>query len=34
MTDEKTPPEFMSALVTEHFALQSSGADLTRQGGG
>jgi len=24
MADEKAPPEFMSALVTEHFVLQST----------
>jgi hypothetical protein len=24
MADEKPPPEFMSALVTEHFVLQST----------
>jgi hypothetical protein len=33
MTDEKTPPEFMSALVTEHFALQSAASSTISESG-
>jgi hypothetical protein len=33
MTDEKTPPEFMSALVTEHFALQSAATSTISESG-
>jgi hypothetical protein len=33
MADEKAPPEFMSALVTEHFALQSSASSTISESG-
>jgi hypothetical protein len=33
MADEKPPPEFMSALVTEHFVLQSISSTTTSEGG-
>jgi hypothetical protein len=33
MADEKAPPEFMSALVTEHFALQSSASSTIGESG-
>jgi hypothetical protein len=33
MADEKTPPEFMSALVTEHFALQSAASSTISESG-
>jgi hypothetical protein len=33
MADEKPPPEFMSALVTEHFVLQGTSSSTTSEGG-
>jgi hypothetical protein len=33
MADEKPPPEFMSALVTEHFVLQGISSSTTSEGG-
>jgi hypothetical protein len=33
MADEKAPPEFMSALVTEHFALQSAASSTISESG-
>jgi hypothetical protein len=33
MADEKPPPEFMSALVTEHFVLQGNSSSTTSEGG-
>jgi hypothetical protein len=33
MTDEKPPPEFMSALVTEHFVLQSTASSTISESG-
>jgi hypothetical protein len=33
MADEKTPPEFMSALVTEHFVLQSAASSTISESG-
>jgi hypothetical protein len=33
MADEKPPPEFMSALVTEHFVLQGTSSSATSEGG-
>jgi hypothetical protein len=33
MADEKTSPEFMSALVTEHFALQSAASSTIGESG-
>jgi hypothetical protein len=33
MADEKPPPEFMSALVTEHFVLQGISSATTSEGG-
>jgi hypothetical protein len=33
MADEKPPPEFMSALVTEHFVLQGISSTTTSEGG-
>jgi hypothetical protein len=33
MTDERPPPEFMSALVTEHFVLQGISSSTTSEGG-
>jgi hypothetical protein len=33
MADEKPPPEFMSALVTEHFVLQGISSSTTTEGG-
>jgi hypothetical protein len=33
MADEKPPPEFMSALVTEHFALQSAASSTISESG-
>jgi hypothetical protein len=33
MADEKAPPEFMSALVTEHFVLQSTASSTISESG-
>jgi hypothetical protein len=33
MADEKPPPEFMSALVTEHFVLQSTASSTISESG-
>jgi len=33
MADEKPPPEFMSALVTEHFVLQSTASTTVSESG-
>jgi hypothetical protein len=33
MADDKAPPEFMSALVTEHFALQSQATSTIGESG-
>jgi hypothetical protein len=33
MADEKPPPDFMSALVTEHFVLQGISSSTTSEGG-
>lgn len=33
MADEKPPPEFMSALVTEHFVLQSAASATIGESG-
>jgi hypothetical protein len=33
MADEKPPPEFMSALVTEHFVLQSAASSTISESG-
>jgi hypothetical protein len=33
VADEKPPPEFMSALVTEHFVLQGTSSATTSEGG-
>jgi hypothetical protein len=33
MADEKPPPEFMSALVTEHFVLQSTSSSTISESG-
>jgi hypothetical protein len=33
MADEKVPPEFMSALVTEHFVLQSTASSTISESG-
>src|SRR5215469_1158003 len=33
MADEEAPPEFMSALVTEHFALQSAASSTISESG-
>ena len=33
MADERPPPEFMSALVTEHFVLQGISSSTTSEGG-
>ena len=33
MADEQAPPEFMSALVTEHFALQSAASSTISESG-
>jgi hypothetical protein len=33
VTDEKPPPEFMSALVTEHFVLQGTSASTISESG-
>lgn len=33
MADQKPPPEFMSALVTEHFALQSAASSTISESG-
>lgn len=34
MADEKVPPEFMSALVTEHFVLQGTSSSTISESGG
>ena len=34
MADEKAPPEFMSALVTEHFVLQSTSSATISESSG
>src|SRR6516162_7932278 len=33
MADDKRPPEFMSALVTEHFVLQSAASSTISESG-
>src|SRR5215469_11898607 len=33
MADEEAPPEFMNALVTEHFALQSAASSTISESG-
>jgi hypothetical protein len=33
VSDETPPPEFMSALVTEHFVLQGTSASTISEGG-
>jgi hypothetical protein len=33
MADDKAPPEFMSALVTEHFVLQSTASSTISESG-
>jgi hypothetical protein len=33
MADEKPPPEFMSALMTEHYMLQGTSSSTTSEGG-
>ena len=33
MVDEKPPPDFMSALTTEHYMLQGTSGSATSEGG-